>query len=179
MIEQYRKLAEQMTRAGHRLYARGLVAGLYGCISARLGDGLMMITPRGVPLSDLSTDALCIMDESGKWLAGGKAPGQAQTHFEIYRKRPDVMVILHAWPPHALALALKRSALDFSEIMPGLGQIAVVKPSAENDIALHVVDTSLALLPPHGTFALADTVMDALFAMETLEHAARIFLCSG
>lgn len=160
-----------MVRAGQRLYARGLAAGLHGCISARLNDGLMMISPRGTSLANISPDTLCILDQSGKWLAGGQAPEETKTHFEIYKARPDISVCLRAWPPMAVAFCLKHAdPAALYKIMPDLPPITTAKPTA-------LSDEKLLFSPPNGIYSLSVSVMDALYALESLELVAGV-LCA-
>ena len=230
MIEQHRELGEQIAKAGSRLYTRALVAGAHGCISVRLNDGLIMITPEGASPASLAPHELCIVDENGKWLAGGSVPREAQTHFAIYRARRDIMACLRAYPPTTVAYSLKKDPPDIAALiacMPGLGRVALgraaeteqaMRPKkAENSpqvsqaktvvqvsraevaqiprpelslqptqakataqaspmesAADYLKNADLVLLPPHGVFSVGDSVMGALYALESLEHAAVI-----
>lgn len=104
--------------AGLRLAAHGLIVGGEGNLSIRLDEGRLIVTPTGrrkdeLTASDLVTVAI---DATATAVAPG-APGPRPSsdvaiHRAIYRVRPDVLAVVHAHVPAAMALTLAGDAPD-------------------------------------------------------------------
>jgi len=185
MIETFRITAEQICEAGRRLYLRNLIAGSDGNISARLPDGMLLITPTGVSKGYMDPDQLTILDENGKWLAGAPASSELKMHRAIYAARPDVSAIIHAHPPTAVAWSLHFPAFQkalalLPEAKYALKDLALapVSPLGSEALARGAAraakKTDVILLERHGAVTLGKDIFGALFRMESLEHCASI-----
>jgi L-fuculose-phosphate aldolase len=104
-------------------------------------------------------------------------------HLEIYRRRPDVMAVVHAHPPAATAFAVAQVALDpwiLAEAVVILGKIPLTRYATPGTTELaNIVAGGLgkgngALLANHGAIAVGATLTQAHHRMETLEHVARV-----
>lgn len=179
-------LAAEIVRVGARIAALGMVAGADGNISARLPGDRVLVTPAGVPKGDLSPGELVVVDREGAVVDGDTLPStELPLHLAIYRTRPDVGAIVHAHPAAATGFAV--AGEDFMapvlpEIILGLGGVPLVpfalpgSPAlAESAAALSAGHDAL-LLANHGAVAFGATLEQALWRMESLEHAARIIL---
>lgn len=109
--------------AGVRLGARGLVVAAEGNLSVRLDPTTLLITPSGRRKDELAPeDLLVVALEPGAAAAGASAPGAARPssdvaiHRAIYRARPDVLAVVHAHVPVAMALTVAGLAPDPSEL---------------------------------------------------------------
>jgi L-fuculose-phosphate aldolase len=177
----------EILEAGKRLQERFFVAANDGNISARLGDGRILITPTGVNKGDLSDPMLLTVDEQGNVLSGEMKPtSEMKMHLTVYRQRPDVSAIVHAHPPTATGFATSRIRLDQDVILPevvfGLGRIGFSEYGTPTTrqvpeaVSREIADCDAVLLANHGALTVGTSVMQAYYRMETLEMYARIRL---
>lgn len=64
-----RQLREEIVRVGQLMYARGLVCGFEGNLSARLDGERLLITPSGLHKGLLREEQLMVVDLDGRVLA--------------------------------------------------------------------------------------------------------------
>jgi len=178
------QIRQAIIEAGRRLYAKNMVAANDGNISARLPDGTLMVTPTGICKGDLTPEQLLVVDMQGQVISGQLKPtSEIKLHLAAYRKRLDIMAIVHAHPRMATAYAVVNQELDriaLPEVIFTLGRILLVPygtPSTDqlpHELEKLVMDADTFLLANHGTLTLGRSVMDAYFKTETLEHYAAI-----
>lgn len=179
-------LARALCRAGAALSQRGLIAGLEGNLSARLGRDRFLVTPKGAPKGELKPADLVEVTLDGRRKAGRREPSsELALHLALYGVRPDIQAIVHAHPPVATGFATAGRSLD-GDVVPEL--IAVVGPvvlvpygtpgtGVVGEQAARVVgDSDALLLASHGAVTLGRTVEEAVRRMESLEQGARILL---
>jgi len=177
-------LRADIVEIGRRLYAKGLVAGNEGNVSARDGDRLY-VTPGGACKGFLAQGDVVTTDLQGHPERGGHATSEILMHVAVYRRRPDVRAVVHAHPPVATGFAVAAIALDrpvLAEPVVTLGPVPVVPfgtPSTA-DLAERVADAipsaHALLLANHGALTVGETLWRAWERMETLEQYARIAL---
>ena len=103
---------KQLCRIGRKMKEGGLVVACDGNISYRRDDGLIVITPSGVPKGELRPSDLLVIDSKGQIVKGkGKASSETSLHLEIYKARPDVKAIVHCHPVTATAVSV--AGLEF------------------------------------------------------------------
>ena len=103
---------KQLCRIGRKMKEGGLVVACDGNISYRRDDGLIVITPSGVPKGELRPSDLLVIDSKGQVVKGkGKASSETSLHLEIYKARPDVKAIVHCHPVTATAVSV--AGLEF------------------------------------------------------------------
>src|SRR5947208_1034863 len=101
------ELRRQITLVCRRLYERGLIAGQDGNVSARLSNGLLLVTPCGVSKVDVREDDLLVVTSDGRAVAGvGRPSSELGMHLRIYARRPEIRAVVHAHPPTATAFAV-------------------------------------------------------------------------
>src|ERR1700679_4309988 len=86
----------------------GLNLRTAGNISARLGDR-MLITPSGVPYSQMRPEMIAAMPLGGAYGAWSGPMNRASEwlfHLDIMRARPDIGAIVHNHPPSGGTLAM-------------------------------------------------------------------------
>jgi L-fuculose-phosphate aldolase len=106
-------------------------------------------------------------------------------HLLIYRRRPDVMAIVHAHPCTATGFAAAGLALDqplVCEVVIGLGQIPLAPygtpgtPELAQSLEPLVSDYDAILMANHGVVTYGGDLQSAYMKMETVEHFAQIAL---
>ena len=171
-----------------QVYDKGIVAATDGNISYRMMTDRVMITPSGTSFSNLSSDDLVYVDIDGNILSFGQKPSsELPMHLEIYRQRPAVNAIIHAHPPFATALTLAGVSLAepiLPEVVMMFGKIPTAPyatPSTQEsaESIRHLIkDHDAILLDHHGAVTYAESLEEAFYKMEKLEHAAKTILAA-
>ena len=177
-----------IVEAGRRLYLRGFVCANDGNLSARISDDAIIATPSGVSKGFMTEDILVKLDMDGNVLAGSLRPSsEIKMHLAIYKRSPEIIAVCHAHPPVSSAFAAAGVALDkafLQETVVNLGVIPVAKycgPGSQElaDAAAEFCsDFHGVLLEHHGPVAWGDSVIGALYRMESIEYAAVIAMYS-
>lgn len=177
----------EIVRAGHKLYARGLVASNDGNLSVRVGEDAVWVTPTAVSKGELTEAMLVKLALDGTVLEGDRRPSsEVKLHLRIYREDPLVRAVVHAHPPAATAFAAAGVPLDrpvLQEAVVQLGTVPVAPfalPGTEG-VAESVVPFChggyrAALLEYHGAVTWGDTMQQAYDRMETVEQVAQVTL---
>ncbi len=175
---------EEMVRVCCALADRQLIAGQDGNVSLRTGHDRLLITPAGFAKGALSADDLVEVTLDGVQTAGYHRPSSEMgLHLAAYAVRNDVQAVVHAHPVTATAFTLVgRTVPDgvLAELMLTVGDVALapfVQPGTEElGRALRPLfrEHDVILLAHHGAVALGRTLQEAHFAMESLEHGAKM-----
>ena len=202
-----RALRAQMVEVGRRLWLRGLIAGAEGNFSARLDGQRLLCTPSGLNKGFLRDEDLVVTDLCGVQLfaaapAGGEA-GQPDAvrapstelllHLACYQERSDCLAVVHAHPPHAVALTLAGEALVpcLPEAVTALGPVPTAPYATPGGAQVaeavrpFLRDAACVLLERHGALAISfaadarTALTDACDKLEMLEAVARVQLLSG
>lgn len=184
-------LSEEHLRAdiveiGRRLHERSYIASNDGNISVRLGEDLLLTTPKGVSKGFMSPDMMVVTDLSGRKVRGHRDPSsELLMHLEVYRSRPDARAVVHAHPPVATGFAVAGIPLDravLAEVITTLGSIPIADygtPSTQelpDAVRKYIKAHDALLLANHGALTVAGELFAAYYKMETIEHFARISL---
>jgi L-fuculose-phosphate aldolase len=189
-------LADQLVAAGRRLGARGLISAGEGNVSARLGDGTILITPSGRRKDELEpADLVVAAIRPGPGDGAGR--GQEDTtprpssdiaiHRAIYEARPDVDAVVHAHLPAAMALTLAGEVPDPTALpetallLPRLPFVPFGAPGSDElagRIATALVEPpeprpGAVLLERHGAVAVGVSVIQAVDRLELVEVLCR------
>ena len=178
-------LRRDIVRVCRLMYDRGLIAATDGNVSARLGEGLLLTTPTGVPKGLLVEEDLVVTDLDGRVVAagagGGRPSAEMRLHLEVYRQRPDVGAVVHAHPPVTTALTVAGVSLApcvIPETLVNLGTIvttAYATPTSAQgpEVVRDLVGTHDALvLDRHGAVTVGRGPLDAYGKMEKVENTA-------
>lgn len=172
-----------------RAWARGLLTGLDGNASLRLGSAVA-ITRTGTAKGRLAPGDLTLLDlETGQALGPDAASTEALMHLEVYRRQPAAGAILHTHPPHLIALSLRRGPNPFAAPLPEadylrarLATVPALPPgSAELARAVGQAATlcPAVLLLNHGLLCWAETLAQAADLAEQLDSLARVELLAA
>lgn len=183
-------LREEIILVGKLLYERGLIVATDGNISARLDDQTVLITPSGLCKGLMTPDQLITVDLAGRKVGPDtpaskdlKPTSEITMHLEAYKQRPDVQAVVHAHPPHAVALSIVGISLAdcmLPEAIVFLGLTPTTPyatPSSEENaraIRQVIVGHDAVLLQRHGSLTVGNTPLNAYYRTETLEQIARI-----
>jgi len=174
--------------AGRRLYMRGFVCANDGNISARISHDIIVATPSGVSKGFMTDDMLVKLDLDGNVLEGTMKPSsEIKMHLAIYRHSPKIISVCHAHPPISTTFAAAGIPLDralLQETAVSLGVVPIAKyamPGSDelaDAAAEFCIDYHGVLLEHHGSVAWGDSVMQALFRMESIEYTATVAMYS-
>ncbi len=180
--------ASQIIRCCRRLWEAGLIAGLDGNISVRIGPERLLVTPRGLLKGELGAADLVQVDLSGLRVGGFReATSELDLHLRIHRVRPDVGAVIHAHPPTATGLALAGEGLPgdlLPEVTVLFGDVPVVpyarpgSPELADAVEPYLMGRAGLLLANHGAVTWGSDLPLAQVRMESMEHAARILLAA-
>ncbi len=173
---------------GQRIYNKGFAAANDGNITVRVGDNEVLCTPTMHSKGFLKPDDICLIDMTGKQLAGRKKrSSEALLHLEIYRQRPDIKSVVHCHPPHATAFAVAREPIPqciLPEVEVFLGDVPITRyetpgGQAFADTIIPFVDKcNVMILANHGTVSFGENVERAYWWTEILDAYCRILMLS-
>ena len=185
-----RQLRQEIIRVGQLMYARGLLCGFEGNLSARLDGERLLITPSGLHKGLMREEQLLVVDLDGRVLVAatdGARPlrptSELPMHLEAYRRRPDVAAVVHAHPPITVALSIAGVPMDtplLPEVIVLLGLIPTtayaMSSSDEGAAAIRdlIAEHDALILQRHGTLTVGTTLTEAFMRLETVEQNARI-----
>jgi len=152
-------IKEELVRYGRQIYARGLVVGAGGNISARDGDVVWM-KPSGFAMDDVTPDDLCGMDlATGDQIEGPHKPtSEVNMHLGVYRVRPDAAAVFHTHSPWLCGVV--SAGIEFHK-MPMLAE--VVNDLGRRATVPYVTPTTASL---------------AKLVAEAAKEADTIFMCN-
>jgi len=181
MIEQ--ELRQQLLDTSLRMVECGLNRGTAGNASVRCGSG-MLITPSALPVSEMETESLVLMDLQGNVLQGGKPSSEWRFHSDILKARSEINAVLHMHPTFATTIAcLRRNvpAVHYHVAVAGGGDIrctpySIFGEQKLSDYALEALhDRKACLLGNHGMIALGTDLNDAYSVAIEVEFLCEIF----
>ena len=179
------RLLQDLLDACRRLHAGGLLAASDGNLSVRLPNGLIAMTPSGVPKAKVQLADLAHLQLDGTILSGRPSSERAM-HLAIYRAVPAAKAIVHAHPPTAIAWSLARPELKelpsdgLPEVILAAGRIPVVPmalPGTEamgTNLLPFLPGHRLMILARHGGLCWGEHLEEAVGGIERLEQVAEI-----
>lgn len=168
-----------------RLHAAGLLAASDGNLSVRLPNGLIAMTPSGVPKAKVQAGDLAYLTLEGEVLSGRPSSERAM-HLALYRAVPGARAVVHAHPPTAIAWSLARPDLaelpseGLPEVILAAGRIPIVPmalPGSEamgTNLLPFLPAHRLMILARHGGLCWGEHVDEAVGGLERLEQVATI-----
>ena len=171
------------------LFARGFSVGSAGNISVRLPDGYL-ITPTNSSLGSLDPDRLSKLDAGFEHTDGDKPSKEVFMHRAFYQARADIGAVVHLHSTQATAVSCLPDVNPSNPIPPltpyfvmRVGRTMPVVPyyrpgDPAMESAIHVAarDARAVLLANHGPVVSGRTLVNAVYAAEELEEAAKLFL---
>lgn len=186
-MTQQRELAqawEELVATARRTVADGLVVGTSGNVSVRVGDGIVLVTPSGVPYDRLGPRDIVAVDLDGKRYAGTLSPtSELPMHLAIYRTT-GARAVVHTHAVHATAVSTLVPELPPVHYMAAaLGGPVRVAPYATygteelaENMLTALADRTGCLLQNHGAITYGDTLSAAYDRTAQLEWMCRLWL---
>jgi 3-dehydro-4-phosphotetronate decarboxylase len=182
------QMAEDISRYGRSMFARGLTFGSSGNISARIPGGWLM-TPTGVALDRLDPARLSRLDDNGKHIGGDAPTKEAFLHLAMYGEQAKAGAIVHLHSTHSVAVSCLAD-VEPDDVLPPItayyvmrvGSLPLVPYFPPGDLALaeavraKAKKHSSVLLANHGPVVSGTSLEAAVNAVEELEETARLFL---
>ncbi len=179
------RIYEMFRDIGRDLYVGGMISSHGGNISIRLGDHVV-IKRRGAMLGNLKPHDLVETridkNDSGVVLAST----ELLAHRMIYQQTP-ALAIVHCHPRTAIAFSLSRDEIVpiDNEASYLLKKVPVIweefpsgTPEMANKLATALESYKIVMLRGHGSFAIGQTLDDALLLSTTFEEACQIMLAA-
>ena len=176
-------LRQQLLDTSRRMVEFGLNRGTAGNASVRYGENIL-ITPSALPVAEMSTQDLVLLDTGGKVLKGGKPSSEWRFHCDILQARPEIGAVLHMHSTYATTIAcLRRNvpAVHYHIAIAGGDTIrctpySVFGEQNLSDLALEALqDRKACLLGNHGMIALGKDLADALSVALEVEFLCEIY----
>ena len=167
------------------LHAGGLLAASDGNLSVRLPNGLIAMTPSGVPKAKVVAGDLAYVQLDGT-IYSGRPSSERAMHLAVYRAVPEARAIVHAHPPTAIAWSLARPELrelpaaGLPEVILAAGRIPIVPMALPGTEAMganllpFLPAHRLLILARHGGLCWGESMDEAAGGMERLEQVATI-----
>jgi len=167
-----------------RLHERGWLAACDGNISYRTDSSIIM-TPSGRHKGFIKESDLTEVTIENEVLKGTPS-SERLMHLAIYQHCPKAKAVVHAHPPIAIAWTIAQPEMKelpaecISELILAVGAIPVVpyaRPGTQDmgNVLLPFIPKHRAMiLARHGAVAWGETLEEAYYGIERLEHSAKI-----
>jgi len=184
----YASSAEQVLEICRGLLDRGFLKSTEGNASVRIpGRHEFAITPTSYSYADMVAEDICVLDFALRTISGSKkASIESSMHAAVYRRRPDVNVVIHTHQPYASALGLMGKPIPalFDEQVRYLGrgvEIIGYGPSGTSFLRRKVEakitsGDNAFILANHGALVLGGDPERALFNVFLLEKCSLAYL---
>ena len=178
--------AERKKVAGfmRRLYKQRLTTTSGGNISIRITDDIIAITASATDKGRMRWKEVGLINLSGENLTPGLKPSiESGMHISIYKKKKDVLTIVHAHPVFASAFTAMKCKIDTTltaEACAILGEPLIVPYALMGTAKLaglvseSALISDILLLENHGILATGKSLLQAFDKIEVLENAARM-----
>jgi L-fuculose-phosphate aldolase len=182
--EEETRLRNAICEIGRLCYQRFYIVGGDGNISARMSDGSILITPAGAMKGFLEPRQIAHIGMDGEPVdSGPNASTERGIHIVAYEERPEMKAVVHAHPPHAVAMTIAGIDLQtpfIPEIIVTIGSIPTVPfvTPGTRELGDSIRDTlkcsDTVLMTHHGSVTLGANLLDAYKKLDMVEHTAKI-----
>ncbi len=179
---EYRKERKEVARFMRRLYRQKLTTTSGGNISLRISKDIVLITPSATDKGRMRWKEVGIMSILGENLTPELRPSiESEMHLSIYRRKKDVVAIVHAHPViassfTAMDLALRTDLTAEARAICGTPVVVPYALMGTKDLASVAADSigesNILLLENHGILTTGNTLLEAFDRLEVLENAA-------
>ncbi len=181
------QLREQICLLAKSIFDRGLTGGSTGNISARTGDGGLLVSPTGTSFGRLDPGKLSRFDATGSLIDGDPPTKEMPLHSAFYETRSSAGAVVHLHSCHSVALSMMPD-IDDDNFLPPLTPYGIMKlgkvkllpfflpgdPAMGDAVRGLAGKRSAVMLANHGPVVAAKDVEAACNAIEELEDTARL-----
>lgn len=167
-----------------QLYNKEFVSAYDGNVSCKIDNNKILVTPSAKCKGELTEEDLLIVDSEGNILEGsGKVSTEFKLHKFAYDNREDIRAVIHAHPIYSTAFAAMGEAFltpVFPEVVLNIGKVNLCKyatPSTKElaeSMKPYIDYAWVLLLENHGAISFGNSLSDAYYKLEKLEHTAKI-----
>jgi L-fuculose-phosphate aldolase len=181
---------QEIIKVCRLMWEKDYISAGDGNVSVRLADDRFLVTPSGFSKGFLQPDQLLVID----WDANIVGPlyganralrpsSEVFVHLESYRRRSDIVSVVHAHPPMAVALSIAGISLAkciLPEVVATMGLIPTTQYATPSSIEGAEVIAGIIehydalILQRHGSVTVGTSAWDAYLKLEKLEHTAII-----
>lgn len=182
----YKEERKEVASFMRRLYKHGLTTTSGGNISMRVSDDIIVITPSATDKGRMKWKEVGIMNIFGENLTPHLKPSiEFNMHLSIYKKKKDVIAIVHAHPLYASAFTAMKCKIDTSltaEACAILGNPLEVpyalmgSSDMASIVAENIQHSDILLLENHGILTTGSNLLQAFDKIEVIENAAKMTL---
>jgi L-fuculose-phosphate aldolase len=175
------RLRDELVATARRMSELGLTPGMSGNVSVRSPVG-MLVTPSGMPYSDIVPDDLAELEMGGKLRPGRRKPStEWRLHRDILGARQDVAAIVHTHSLYCTTLSMLRRpipAVHYMVVLAGSDEVPCAEYATfgSAELALAAVSAlrggNACLLANHGMVALGESLPAALRLAAEVETLA-------
>jgi L-ribulose-5-phosphate 4-epimerase len=176
-------LRKEVLKTALQLPKYNLVWMAGGTVSARDPEtGFVVVTPSGLPYSELSPEDMCVTDIDNHMVDGKYRPSVAQNLWlGIFRARPDLNALVHSHSPYATAFSVINQSIPiitetqadwFNQPIPVVPYQHLEDDGFFTNPIVALGDGFAVLLGNHGTITVGKNLAHALERAVTLEEAA-------
>jgi L-fuculose-phosphate aldolase len=184
--DKYKSERKEVAHFMRRLYKHGLTTTSGGNISLRLSDELILITPSATDKGRMKWKEVGIVNIVGENLTNHLKPSmETAMHLSIYKKKKEVLAIVHAHPVFAslfTAIKAKINTNLTAEAKAILGDPLFVRYAVMGSAELaevaaeNILKSDILLLENHGILTTGASLLQAFDKIEVLENAAKMTL---
>jgi L-fuculose-phosphate aldolase len=184
--DKYKSERKEVAHFMRRLYKHGLTTTSGGNISLRLSEDLILITPSATDKGRMKWKEVGIINIFGENLTPHLKPSiETAMHLAIYKKKKEVLAIVHAHPVFAslfTAIKAKINTNLTAEAKAILGDPLFVEYAVMGSVALaeaaaeNIMNSDILLLENHGILTTGSNLLQAFDKIEVLENAAKMTL---
>ncbi len=178
------RLRQALCRIGALCYQRNFIVGADGNLSVRMSDGTVLITPAGAMKGFLEPHHLAHINPDGSLIGDSpRCSTETGIHLTAYAERPDVNAMVHAHPPHAVAMTIAGIDMQLPiipEIVVTIGGIPTTPMATPgtNELPDSIRETircsDTLIMKNHGSVCVGPNLLDAFKKLDMIEHTARI-----
>ena len=181
------RLRETICTLAKSLFDRRLTHGSTGNISARTGDGGLLVSPTGSSFGRLDPAKLSRFDATGHHIGGDKPTKEMPLHSAFYDTRSQTGAVVHLHCCHSVAWSMITDRKDDDFLPPltpyavmQLGRVKLLPFFLPGDPAMGQAVRGLAgkrsavMMANHGPVVAGKDVEAACNAIEELEATARL-----
>lgn len=180
-------LREQICMLAKSMFDRGLTGGSTGNISARTGDGGLLVSPTGTSFGRLDPARLSHFDANGVLIGGDAPTKEMPLHTAFYDTRSTAGAVVHLHACHSVALSMMPE-IDADNFLPPMTPYAIMKlgrvkllpyyrpgdPAMGKAVRGLAGKRSAVMLANHGPVVAGKDIEAACNAIEELEDTARL-----
>lgn len=182
-------LRERICLLAKSMFDRGLTGGSTGNISARTGDGGLLVSPTGTSFGRLDPARLSRFDAAGTLIDGDAPTKEMPLHAAFYETRSNAGAVVHLHSCHSVALSMLPD-IDPDNFLPPMTPYAIMKlgkvkllpfflpgdPAMGEAVRGLAGKRSAVMLANHGPVVAGKDIEAACNAVEELEDTARLAL---